>query len=559
MGKGSQDSARADRVGAEDKPRVRPVLIVALVLTVVVAFGVVAFFVRQDRVRRAQVRQAEAAQGRQQRVSPAAIVALPPLPVKVPLIERAGKHKNGTPRSYVDRAGLRALLLRGKYPELTQYLERFQRDFEADYHAEYFINDSAEAFESPERELEPRLDAWVSATPDSFAPYLARASHRVAVGVAQRGSAYATKTEKENFLGMNAAFAMAFADLEQVLSKNPRVIRALRDQLRIAFIGSEHHAQFRPLAQRAFALCPGCFQVRVSFLVGLEPRWGGSYQEMAQAVRAAPLSANPRFAVLSGYADSDRAQVAIEAGDLESALQYIERACARGEEADFLRVRADILARKNQPQLALESITSGLELRPHDERLLLDRARAYTRSETQDWRAAYLDLILALQLDPAAQEARNLLPYVAKGLTALGWKAHQEGREEEAIRLLDQAAELAPTREIEGRRLAVLTSGFDGSDQAITKLESEAKSHPHDFYAHARLDYALSKRREWIRIAAMWNGFIQANPENGRAYYERGGTLHQLGHSDASRADLARACELGVSAACARAGSHAPN
>jgi len=104
-----------------------------------------------------------------------------------------------------------------------------------------------------------------------------------------------------------------------------------------------------------------------------------------------------------------------------------------------------------------------------------------------------------------------------------------------------------------------LTTGFDGSDEAIKMLELQAKSKPSDFYTHARLDYALSKRREWNRIAEMWNRFILANPENGRAYYERGGTLHHLGRSDASRADLARACELGVSAACARAGGHTGN
>jgi tetratricopeptide (TPR) repeat protein len=159
-----------------------------------------------------------------------------------------------------------------------------------------------------------------------------------------------------------------------------------------------------------------------------------------------------------------------------------------------------------------------------------------------------------LQLKPADPKARELLPVVAHGLTFLGWQAHQQGRDDEAIGLLDQAADLLPSHDLEQRRFAVLTSGFHDTEAEVAKLEGEANAHPNDFYAHQRLDYALSKRRDWNRIATMWNRFLLANPEHGRAYYERSGTLYNLGRRDASRADVLRACELGVSAACREAG-----
>ena len=556
---GSDDSRQGALVDRKKKPLVRGVLVAALAITVVIGVGVLLYGVGERIVRQPEHRHDDAARGRNQRVTPAAVIALPQLPVKVPLIERPGKDKNGYPRSYVDRVGLRALLIRAKYQDLTRYLEQFQRDFETDFHAEYFVNDAAEAFETAERDLEPKLDAWVSATPDSFAPYLARGAHRFAVGVAGRGFEYVQKTHPENFSAMDAAFRPAVADLEQALSKNSRVVPALRNKLRIAFIGSEYRAQFEHIAKRAFAVCPGCFQVRVSHMVGLQPRWGGSYLKMAEAARAAPTTVNPRFATLAGHVDDDRSHVASEEGDLAAALRHIERACALGDQVEFLRRRGNILARQNQMQLALESLTKALELRPQDPDTLFERVQAYSYKGTQDWRAAYPDLMLALQLQPAAQEARESLGFVANGLTFLGWQAHKEGRNEEAIRLLDQAAELLPSRDLEARRFAVLTSGFDGSDEEIAKLETEANAHPNDFYAHQRFDYALSKRRDWNRILAIWNRFIQANPENGRAYYERSGTLSQLRRSDASLADLARACELGVSAACSREGGQAGN
>jgi tetratricopeptide (TPR) repeat protein len=155
-----------------------------------------------------------------------------------------------------------------------------------------------------------------------------------------------------------------------------------------------------------------------------------------------------------------------------------------------------------------------------------------------------------LRLAPSDQQARASLPYVANGLTALGWEAHQRGEEDKAIRLLDEAAEIAPSHDVESRRVLVLTSGFHGKPEEIAALESAATAAPHDFYAHERLDYALSKGREWNRIAAMWSAYIAQNPEDGRAYYERGGTYSNQGQAELAHADAVRACELGISAGC---------
>ena len=269
--------------------------------------------------------------------------------------------------------------------------------------------------------------------------------------------------------------------------------------------------------------------------------------------RSSPRSAS---VVLPGFIDEDRSRVASEAGDLAAALRHIDHACALGDETAFLRTRGYLLARRDQKALALEALDRALDIRPQDPETLFERAQANAYKGSQDWRAAHADLFLALQIKPAAPEAGELLPFVAHGLTFLGWQAHEQGRDDEAIRLLDQATDLLPSRDLEQRRFAVLTSGFHDSEEELAKLENEANAQPNDFYPHQRLDYALSKRRNWNRIATMWNRFLLANPQHGRAYYERSGTLHNLGHRDASRADLLRACELGVSAACREAGGH---
>src|SRR5690348_7311839 len=82
------------------------------VLLAVVVLGVAAtasiLFVRaRGQARRAKVELAE--RGRAERAQPAAVLALAPLPLVSPLVERPGKDADGYPQSYVDLAAVRSL------------------------------------------------------------------------------------------------------------------------------------------------------------------------------------------------------------------------------------------------------------------------------------------------------------------------------------------------------------------------------------------------------------------------------------------------------------------
>ena len=48
----------------------------------------------------------------------------------------------------------------------------------------------------------------------------------------------------------------------------------------------------------------------------------------------------------------------------------------------------------------------------------------------------------------------------------------------------------------------------------------------------------------------MWNRYISRQPPDAEAYFERGGTHFHKGDMAASRADAAKACELGKAQAC---------
>lgn len=525
----------------------RPIYWVLLALAVLTGGGVLAMSLWQERSAARQEVTAKAERGRKHRAT-AAVMALAPLPAKKPLVDRPVNDEHGYPRSYVDKAGLRALLTWKKYDALNQYIEEFQRDFLADFRREYWINDASDAFGSAEPELGKQLDAWVAATPGSFAPYLARGTYHVEAGYAARGAKLVRDTHSTDFEEMRKAFALAESDLQRALALSPRLVPAMRHQMRIVFTGNRR--VFPEIAAKAFETCPGCMQLRVTHQIGLEPRWGGSYRAMEAAARAAPVSLNSRLRQLPGYSEIDRATDFVRDGQLERALEHAERACKLGDNADFLSEKADILLRMKDPTGAKGALTQALELRPNRSALLFDRARAASREDKKDWRAAFDDLVQGLRISPTSSEGRSMVPTVVKGLTHVGWQAHKQGKAQEALELLDRAAELDPNPDVESRRVAVLTSGFTGTDAELSALEKEMRAAPDDFYVRLRYDYALSTRQDWPRIAAMWNDYIKRHPEDARAYLERAGTHHHLGHMKEAYEDAQRACDLGSGAGC---------
>jgi hypothetical protein len=221
----------------------------------------------------------------------AMVVAPAPVPNALPLIVREGKDPYGYPRSYVDGPALRSLLEHGRYADLTRYLEEFQREFEADPTKELWPIRAVESFASAAPELLPKLDAWVAATPTSFAPHAARGGYWAEVAATRRGIKWARETPEENFRGMRDAAVFARKDLEQALLHAPKLVAALRLQVTLATPTSDDSLADAALGQ-AEKVCPTCFSVRSKYVMGLEPRWGGSYQKMEDFAARVPVAAN---------------------------------------------------------------------------------------------------------------------------------------------------------------------------------------------------------------------------------------------------------------------------
>lgn len=470
-----------------------------------------------------------------------------------PLIGPDGDDRDGYPNRHVNRLLLRRMLQAGQYAELTKHIESFQSDFESNPRCEYWPFEAAETFESAETELRAKLDAWVAATPASFAPYLARGSYLKEVGYALRGRKYLKNTDEVEMKAMAAVMPEAIADLDKALSLRPKLVIALRNQINAAQALGDR-ARVQSAAKKALTLCPSCLIPRITIIQTLRPRWGGNYTAMDAFAQSSATTLNPRFAWLAGYQDMDRAELAFADKNYVEAIRLVDRALRLGENPYALDLRASYLAAQKDYMGAESTLSRALELRPLDPEFL--ERRAFARSELKRWEPAGRDLLDALRIRPTQSRVKNLLDSIVYWLATEAWNLRDTpGRQEEAMRMLELALDLKPNDPYaEQRRVHLLMGTRPTATDELEKLREAVKANPYDFRAVQTLDYALSKQRKFEEILPLWNEYLTKHPDDARALSERSGTLHHLGRDKESRDDARRACDLGDASACKYAG-----
>jgi tetratricopeptide (TPR) repeat protein len=398
----------------------------------------------------AQKAQAAAARSERQSVRVHATPA--PVPQALPLLGQPGTDPDGYPRQYVDRAGLRALLGERAFKDLTAYFDQFQSAFEGDPRKEYWPSDAADAFESAEPEIVPSLDAWVAATPDSFAPFLARGTHYLGATWAQRGFRYRAETPEEDMRAMRETAARAVADLDRALELRPGLVAAMRQEMRVALSTSDRDRASR-MREAAFRACPGCLQVRVVYMNSLTPRWGGSYEALRDFAAHLSPGDNPRFPALGGYVDFDRAERVEMTRDpkrFEDVLVSIDRALRYGTYSEYLFLRAQALRALDRLDEALATLDQADALRPMDPALLAERAALHCNRN--EYIAAGRDLLTALRVDPTEPDAKRYTTDVMKGLLSFARASDAAGKRDEALEAVRLVLDLCPDDE-KGRAL----------------------------------------------------------------------------------------------------------
>jgi tetratricopeptide (TPR) repeat protein len=172
-----------------------------------------------------------------------------------------------------------SLLRAGHYQQLDNYYSGMQRQFDAGKISGDDLRNEFRSFYPTGRDLEANFDGWVRAFPKSYVARLARAIYLKRVGFEERGEEYISETSAEKITKMDGALGKATRDFGVSMTMDSKPFLSYFHMLDI----SRNYAGIpytRQLYDRAFALSPSSFGLRLKFMSALQAKWGGSLQEM---------------------------------------------------------------------------------------------------------------------------------------------------------------------------------------------------------------------------------------------------------------------------------------
>lgn len=321
---------------------------------------------------------------------------------------------------------LRVQLKAGNYEQLEATLRRYQRGFEAGRHSDEVVHYVFAAFATTDKSIEDALNAWVQARPDSYVASSARGYYRWRLGWAVRGYGWSKDTDPRRFEAMVGYFRPAARDLERaiLLDRRLSVAYALLVNMHMAM---GQRAGMTWARDRGLVPVPGSREIRLRYLYGTLPKWGGSIAEIEGFVGATLQDhpGDPHLASLEGYPDYAKADQLAHGGRRQDAVSYFDLALSYGQDlwiafqrgsnhlslgylgaaladadrllaetpdnARFLDLRANIYKRMKRRDLALADWNRAIALDPYDTYYLRNRAALYRQEKRFEKAAADLD------------------------------------------------------------------------------------------------------------------------------------------------------------------------
>lgn len=324
-----------------------------------------------------------------------------------------------------------SLLKDKKYEALDARLTSYQKAFEADFRQEKDVQLAFLSFHRTDPSLEVYLSEWIAQSPRSYAAHLARGMYYSAVAFKKRGIQVASETTEGKFSGMQLYLSKAQEDLMAAIKINPQLMPAYSVMIFIPMAFGLKD-QTKTIIDEALKQNPYSFSARWSYLVSLEPKWGGSYRAMEEFLQQARpyFSENPYLKVLNGRvfaAHGDHAKA------WSTTLFYYDKALAHGEHPYYYLRRGESLYHLQRYQEAIDPLDKALQLRPGYPDALKMRGLSHWGAGNYD--KSLEDLNAAVATDPTDHK----LIY-AKGRLHEHFKKYKS-----AVEDYEKAIELSPT------------------------------------------------------------------------------------------------------------------
>jgi tetratricopeptide (TPR) repeat protein len=300
------------------------------------------------------------------------------------------------------QAETRALLDANEFRELDRRFSAIQQGYKSGAVTDVQLRDAFRVFYPTDSALERKYTAWIAQFPKSYVAHLARAIYYKKVGQEGRGGNFIANTTDEQIRSMEAAFAKALSDLHASVELDDKPLLTYLHELDINNYEGDAK-RTRELLDAALEIDPRDFIAREKYMGTLEPRWGGSLQQMHEFLeesKQAGVSAE-NLRSLEGLIFEDQAKTEDEAGDFGNAERDYREAIARGRNS-CQPCFAYVFMEENKLSDAITEYSKILASDPNDTTALANRGMAYM--ETGKLREALADWSVGSNLGDAASE-----------------------------------------------------------------------------------------------------------------------------------------------------------
>jgi tetratricopeptide (TPR) repeat protein len=194
-----------------------------------------------------------------------------------------------------------------QFKALDAELSSYQQQYEQDPAREMNAIIAYAAFETTNGFISEHLDAWVKASPDSYAAALAHALSLMELAWRWRGNGFANQVTKTQWQQMRKSLAQAVAEANRALAINPNLSIAHALLIEAAKMDGTEMGLARA-SREAIQSAPASFAIREAIMESLMPRWGGSHDAMVAFAKQSQSYAerNPAIRFLKAWPTIDQ-------------------------------------------------------------------------------------------------------------------------------------------------------------------------------------------------------------------------------------------------------------
>lgn len=388
------------------------------------------------------------------------------------------------------------------------------------------------------------LDAWLAASPDSYQPHLARAQFHYRMAWKARGTKWASETSEKQLEDMRAYFDLATRDLEAVFKITRENMVAYNILIGMMSSSARHDEMYQVL-QHATHINPATYRVRLRFLRAISPRWGGSYELMEGFVSQAQDYAelNPRLKLLPAYLYIDAGKMKALSRAYNAADEFFTQAVNLAGDHTAYAERGENNYRRENYLAAIRDLDQAIALYPEQGDYFYYRSRSMMKLGRMA--EALEDLLRAAELSPGKSKVESQRRSLVSTLERMSYQQAKQRNATEALRLANMALRLDRNKgSLYYRRARALVID-NAYDAALSDMRRAVGLEPAEYDYYLLLDWLLAKNSSWQEIIAAWDSYISLNPDDGRAYVERGGAYFRSGDIRAAVENAKLAADLG--------------